>query len=420
MIGSWDPDEKRVTVVGAGIAGLLLAYFLDRAGYVVTLREAADRAGGLIRTRPTPFGISESAAHSLLATPPVRALFAELNVPLIATREPHPARWITRGDVLRRVPWHAIGPLAWLVLLLRAACVPAREARGYESLEAWGHRHLGRGATEAMLAPFVRGIYGAELAELDAGLAFPAMLPKPGRSLLWHLFMRPRGGQRAMMAPLGGMEALVSGLSLALEQKLGDRFVRGQAVAQLPSEGQIALCVPAAEASRLLKEEAPDLAARLERVRYVPLASVTSFVTLASLDRAPDGVGYLSARPGHPVLGTLFNSASFAGRSANPRMASLTTMIGGGARPEALALGDTELEALVLQDLRAHFGPRTRLEHRVIHRWPRAIPLYDRALGETLESARASWCARPGRVLFGNYTGDVSIRAMIERLSSAV
>lgn len=419
MIGRLDPAEKRVTVVGAGIAGLLLAYYLDRAGYVVTLREAAGRAGGLIQTRPTPFGISESAAHSLLATPPVRALFSELQVPLVPTREPRPARWIARGDgSLRRVPWRAMGLGAWLALAFRAACVPARQPRGYDSLEAWGHQHLGRGATQAMLAPFVRGIYGAELAELDAAIAFPALLPRPGRTLLWHLLTRPRStGPRSMMAPLGGMETLVSALARSLEKRLGERFVRGQAVEQLPVEGQVALCVPAADAARLLQEAAPDLAARLERVRYVPLASVTSFASLASLERVPEGVGYLSARPGHPVLGTLFNSASFPGRTVNPRMASLTTMIGGGARPEALALGDSELEALVLADVRAHFGARARLEHRVIHRWPRAIPLYDRALAETLESARASWCARPGRLLFGNYTGDVSIRAMIERLA---
>lgn len=28
--------------------------------------------------------------------------------------------------------------------------------------------------------------------------------------------------------------------------------------------------------------------------------------------------------------------------------------------------------------------------------------------------ARETWCAAPGRMLFGNYTGQVSLRAMIE------
>ncbi|HEV2765761.1 MAG TPA: hypothetical protein VGV38_22440 [Pyrinomonadaceae bacterium] len=29
--------------------------------------------------------------------------------------------------------------------------------------------------------------------------------------------------------------------------------------------------------------------------------------------------------------------------------------------------------------------------------------------------ARETWCATPGRLLFGNYTGQVSLRGMIEK-----
>ena len=31
-----------------------------------------------------------------------------------------------------------------------------------------------------------------------------------------------------------------------------------------------------------------------------------------------------------------------------------------------------------------------------------------------MQWARETWCATPGRVLFGNYTGQVSLRGMIE------
>ncbi|MFL6210415.1 MAG: hypothetical protein ACJ74W_16280 [Pyrinomonadaceae bacterium] len=31
------------------------------------------------------------------------------------------------------------------------------------------------------------------------------------------------------------------------------------------------------------------------------------------------------------------------------------------------------------------------------------------------QTAQAAWCATPGRILFGNYTGQVSLRGMIER-----
>ena len=64
MIGTLNKEFREVTVVGAGIAGMLGAYYLDRNGYRVTLIEQSERAGGLIRTRHTDHGIAESAAQS--------------------------------------------------------------------------------------------------------------------------------------------------------------------------------------------------------------------------------------------------------------------------------------------------------------------------------------------------------------------
>ena len=48
-------DDKRIIVIGAGLAGLSCAYELDRAGYNVILIEAQSRAGGRVRTYRDPF-----------------------------------------------------------------------------------------------------------------------------------------------------------------------------------------------------------------------------------------------------------------------------------------------------------------------------------------------------------------------------
>jgi len=47
---------QRVAVVGAGLAGLIAAFELMRAGHTVSVFEASERAGGRIRTRRDPFG----------------------------------------------------------------------------------------------------------------------------------------------------------------------------------------------------------------------------------------------------------------------------------------------------------------------------------------------------------------------------
>jgi NADH dehydrogenase FAD-containing subunit len=55
----------------------------------------------------------------------------------------------------------------------------------------------------------------------------------------------------------------------------------------------------------------------------------------------------------------------------------------------------------------------------VISRWRRAIPQYSVTLPAVWQTARETWCAEPGRILFGNYTGQVSLRGMIESSAAA-
>src|SRR3954471_3594890 len=97
MLGRLDTSERSVPIVGAGVSGLLLAEELDRQGWKVTLLEARARAGGLVSTCKTEQGLSESAAHSLLASKPVRELFDRLGVGLVPVRAGSRDRFIWRG-----------------------------------------------------------------------------------------------------------------------------------------------------------------------------------------------------------------------------------------------------------------------------------------------------------------------------------
>jgi monoamine oxidase len=47
--------RKKVIVIGAGMAGLVAAYELDRAGHTVVLLEAQHRVGGRVLTLREPF-----------------------------------------------------------------------------------------------------------------------------------------------------------------------------------------------------------------------------------------------------------------------------------------------------------------------------------------------------------------------------
>lgn len=219
-----------------------------------------------------------------------------------------------------------------------------------------------------------------------------------------------------MVAPLHGMGSVAARLEKHLEQRLGMRFKKGVSIESLPDAPNIVLATPAAVAGALLSSEAPALSQSLEKVRYTPLVSVTAYVHRDCFTRPVSGVGVLVPEcEGRACLGILFNSSSFAGRVFDEtRHASFTILLGGSSQPRWVTATDEEIALAVQDELNALLGIEGEPLELVINRWPRAIPQYSAALPSVWQQARETWCARPGRILFGNYTGQVSLRGMIE------
>lgn len=416
MIGTLKTDCREVTIVGAGIAGMLAAYYLDRRGYRVTLLEEKAQAGGLIRTRHTEHGIAESAAHSLIATDTVLDLCRDLNVELVEPRKEAKAKYIVRNGKLRRFPL-SVSEAA--VTAGRAAFVRSNNANG-QTLEMWGRRHLGDAAVNYLLTPFVRGIYGVQPAQLSVAAAYPSLNVPAGQTLLTSFLkkrkQRPeKKGTKQRMAPRFGMGDIVGRLEQRLEQQLGSRFQKGARITSLPDAENLIIATPAYATAHLLQTEAALLAARLMSVRYTPIVSVTVFADLRSFTRPVEGVGALMpACEDRQCLGILFNSSSFPDRVTDEsKFASFTVMMGGTSQSQWLNASDDAIESAIRKELATLLGIQEPL-HLVIHRWPAALPQYGSDLPAVWQAARESWCAAPGRMLFGNYTGQISLRGMIE------
>jgi oxygen-dependent protoporphyrinogen oxidase len=416
VIGTLNTNRREVTIVGAGIAGMLAAHALDKTGYRVTLIEENERAGGLIKTSNTRLGIAESAAHSLIATQAVRELCHELNVKLIAPRKESSAKFIMRDGRLRRFPLSLLEAAATLG---RAAFVRS-DGTADANLETWGKRHLGQAASDYLLTPFARGIFGVQPAELGVAAAYPALNIKAGKTLLGSTLLRKKKASskresKERMAPEFGMGELVSKLDQRLEKRLGWRFRKSEKIRDVPDSPNIIIATPAYAASSILKDAAPPLANRLESVKYTPIVSVTVFVDRYSFTHPVHGTGVLMpACEDRRSLGILFNSSSFDKRvTDDAQVASFTVMMGGTSQREWLNASDDEIRQAIKLEMFQVLGIREPLEVK-IHRWPQALPQYSTSLPAVWEEARTTWCATPGRILFGNYTGQISLRGMIE------
>ena len=432
MIGSLDPSLQHVQIVGAGLTGATAAYRLRGLGYRVQLIDPQG-VGGMLQTDQSPSGPVERAAHSLLGSPAVRRHLQDLGVPYEEVAVGSKARWIARGGRARRFP---LGLLETLRTIARVGFHRSSLEDAQSTLEQWGQRHLGAAASRYLLAPMVRGIYGCALSDLQQDAAFPEWSVPVGTTLAQHLWrirrQRARAPRLAQIAPCGGMGAWMTALRRALTQ--GPHAVDWVEGRRIESLGELEalsrsfhaggtrnllLCVPLGEARRLLQTDpaAHSLAQALEATHSASLISVTLFCPRREFTRPPRGVGILfppGETPKSPaVLGVLFNSSAFRQRVRDEATVSLTAILGGTEAHEALHLTDEALRIQIFAVLRQYLGFRGETLEMHPARWERAIPLYDQALRKAWDLARTGWCALPGRILAGNYTGTLSLRAII-------
>ena len=433
----------RIGVVGAGVAGLAAARRLAARGDLeVVVWEAADRPGGVLATSRADGFTREHAANGFLAGAEEggAALAAELGVEVVAPSSAARRRWIVRGGRLVPVTPGALlgGELVSRRALVRALGEPLRPLRpgssGDESVAAFFRRRFGDEVVPALVAPLCTGVYAGDPEELSLPAAFPKLaeleaeggLVRAGVTRAVRRLLAGGGERTGLMAPAGGMQALID----ALAAELGDRIELGTAAVAVELEGggraaavrledgrlepcdAVVLAVPAQVAARLVSDACGELSVLLGQITTAGVAVVHLGYRDEDLGRMEPGFGFLVA-PGEElrVLGAVFESAIVPGR-APAGHALIRCMLGGVRDPAVLDLSDDELVETAHRDLRRVLGLTGAPVHRHVVRWPRAIAQY--TVGHQVRVARADALAEPlGVVLAGSSYHGVAVNACV-------
>lgn len=385
-----------------------MAYFLQKAGRKVVVREASNRVGGLIDTIQTPWGIVETAAHSFVMTPAFRKLLNELGLealPLSGSK----ARYIWRDGKLRRWPLSFIESMSFAARFLFFP-VPLDRS---QSIWDWASRQLGEGGARYLMDPMVAGIYAGNPSEMIFDAAFPSLQSLRGKHL-WRY--RSSGSRGELFSIKGGSRALVDALAKKLDGKIFLNSPQHSLKEDLNRNDVVLSCESRASATLLRDLEMQNFNSIeiVEGIRYVPLVTATVFVSKDGL-QIPKGIGVLfPSSQRKRVSGVLFNSYSFSNKSVE-NAESFTLMLGGAFDPEIINLSDNEILEIIFDELsRINGGVRLQVLHSKLTRWQRAIPQYDQNLLNAIDVMRQVAVDYPGLIFFSNYTGQISVRGLVE------
>ncbi|TDN37829.1 protoporphyrinogen oxidase [Hymenobacter sp. UV11] len=442
----------RIAIIGGGLTGLTLAYYLQKAGVTYDLFEASGRPGGNLLSPYPPAGYQlEAGPNSLLLSPELDELLTELglqdHVQEAAPVSQH--RYVLRGGEYRALPASPPALLAspffsWrtkLGLLSELLRRPTPPVPG-ETVAAFFSRHFGNEVVQYAVNPFVAGIYAGDPAELLLSLTFPqlAVLEEKYGSLLRGLAKGPKTARRRTITLRGGVQALTDALAARLTS-----YHPGQAVTavnqlavnkyqltviptpsleyQAPSihnqelgtrnqqpettYSHLALALPAYAAAELLAPHFAVAAAALAAVRYPPMTLVYSAYDRTAVTHPLEGFGALNPRvEGTYSAGSIWTSSLFPDRVPAGQVL-FTSFVGGAQFARQAQEPEEEQLAAVHQELSQLYGIAGAPRWQGRYYWPRSIPQFDRHLA----AARAAMAplAAQGIVPVANWQAGVSV-----------
>ena len=423
------------------------AYHLQQAGIPVRLLEAGSRPGGVITTKEKDGFRFEVGPQSFLSSEPLLALIDTLGLKdQLLHADPRAPRYILVDGRLVPAPFAPPSLLTtplfsagtkWRLLteILRHTRPPAED----ESIAAFVRRKFGDQLLNLLVAPFVSGIYAGDPERLSMRAAFPKVHEfevQYGSVLRGAMKSRPaKGTPRAGLCSFrDGMETLPR----AIAARLGDSLLLETHVACLRhgkangkpwfevditrdnrretlAASAVVIATPADIASQILLGLSNKLAPLFSRIEYAPVAVVSACYRREHIQRTPDGFGFLVPRAeGLHVLGTVFNSALFAGR-APQGMVCFTSFAGGATDPEFCQLSDNEITETICAEVARVLGVTGMPAATSLHKYARALPQYNLGHIDIVNSLETLTAAMPGLFLAGNYLAGPSIGACVER-----
>lgn len=409
----------RVGIIGGGISGLAVAFWLSRLeGVNVTLLEKADRLGGCIGTATENGFTIEAGPNGFLDSKPHTVqLFkdAGLGENLLASNDAARKRFIMRYGRLIRVPETPpaffktdLISLKGKLRLMGELLVPKKNNDKDETIEEFAIRRLGKEASDYMISPMVSGVFAGDANKLSLQSAFPVISDLESRygglfkGMLKKMKKKsgPAGPGGVLTSYKGGLLQGIKDLELKCEgveivkgcevdnvQKLGEVFKVTTSKGEYEFD-YIILTAPAYAASKFLKPLSAELSEILETIPYSPTFVTGLGFNESDVEDSLDGFGYLIPKlEKRRILGALFTSSIFPSRK--PKDKKLIRIIIGGDTEEGRALmkkSDEELVDIAFDEIKDLLKIKARPIHYKYFRWDNAIPQYYSGHSEKVKS----------------------------------
>jgi protoporphyrinogen/coproporphyrinogen III oxidase len=443
--------RKRVIILGAGISGLVAAWYLNKTGLPldIVILEKSARTGGWLHTDHTTGFHFEKGPRTFKVDrcPAIMRLAVELGLQeevIWSEAKPH-HRYLWHEGELHRFPTN---PISFLLSPLTQGFLKAiftewkrPVKRGDETVWEFVLRRFNYDVAKLFFDPMVVGIFGGDIRKISVRACFPnlkAWEEQYGSVTKGFFKHRKEKGKRSRFSedmetiPLSAIfsfrrgieelpQAIVKQISAKIhcQQEVTSIIVEEDSVHVKTDKGQFSAdflfcALPVRETAHLFESYVPEISKEFLKVPSETIGVVNFGYDAQVLP--VQGFGYLTPTYAHEdILGVVFDSSVFSthNRSAQETRLTIKLMDNG--------CSEEKYVAAALKGIRTHLGI-SRLPKAISFKHAlRAIPQYGVGHLEKMADLKARFGHRlPRCQLIGNYLQGVTVDACIERAREAV
>jgi oxygen-dependent protoporphyrinogen oxidase len=459
-------ENRKVVIIGGGIAGLATAYYLQKEiqekklPINIKLVEASHRLGGKLQTVIRDGFTIEKGPDSFLArkTSIIR-LAKEVGIDDQLVPNSTGKSYVLVNEMLHPMPGGSImgipteiGPFITTNLFsipgkLRAAAdfiLPKSKSGEDQSLGEFFRRRLGDEVVENLIEPLLSGIYAGDIDQLSLMSTFPQFyeVEQKYRSLIIGMKKTTPAKPKKPVNPgkaSGGFLTFKTGFQSfaeAIEAKLNPAAIlKGHRVEKIikadngyeiylnNGETLTADCIVAATPHKVTQSMFSQYSF-FDPFKSVPSTSVAT-VALAfpkeAIKRDIDGTGFVVSRNSdYSITACTWTHKKWV-HSAPEGKVLLRCYVGRAGDETIVDLSDDQITKIVLDDLKKTMDITLSPDFVVVSRWKESMPQYTVGHKQRLETInRHVKSELPGVILAGSSYGGVGVPDCIDQGEAAV
>lgn len=445
-----EADKTQVVIVGAGLTGLTMAFYLKKAGIDFRIIEKSGKTGGVIQTISKEGFVYETGPNTgVVSSPEMAELFEDLaGKCVLETADPSAKRRL----IWKNGKWHALPsglisavgtPLFSWYDKFRILGEPFR-AKGTnpnENLADLVKRRMGKSYLNYAIDPFISGIYAGNPKELVTKYALPKLyqLEQDYGSFIKGGFKKSRlpkderskKASKEVFSAKGGLISLINALTEAVgpeniilnaQETLVKPTATGFHIQITTSDHIIGLettKLVTTSGAYTLENLLPFLTKEeltpFQQLKYAAVTQVLlGFKNWKGMSLKAFG-GLVPGIENKNILGVLFTSSFFEGRAPKGG-ALLSVFMGGTKRPDIFAMDDDQIHSVLEKELPGMLGiDAFKPDVMQICRYPKAIPQYQESTKQRYEMIEKLQKKYSGLILAGNIRDGIGMSDRVKQ-----